>query len=35
MDSQIMALESATVNIETFKAMQQGAQAMRAIRGNM
>ncbi len=35
MDSQIMALESASVNIETFKAMQNGANAMKQIRGNM
>ena len=35
MDSQINALESATVNIETFKAMQSGASALRNIRGNI
>lgn len=35
MDQQIMALESASVNIETFKALQSGAQAMKAVRGNM
>lgn len=35
MDSQIMALESATVNIQTFQAMQSGAQAMKGLRGNM
>ena len=35
METQIMSLESATVNIETFKAMSQGAAAMKTIRGNM
>ena len=35
MDQQIMALESASVNIETFKALQSGAQAMKAVRGNI
>ena len=35
LDSQIMALQSASVNIETFKAMQHGANAMKTIRGNM
>ena len=35
LDSQIMALESASVNITTLKAMSQGASAMKALRGNM
>lgn len=35
MDAQIMALESATVNIQTFQAMQSGASAMKNIRGKI
>jgi hypothetical protein len=35
LDSQISALESAVVNIETFNAMKSGAQALKGIRGNM
>ena len=35
LDSQINALESAVVNIETFQAMQKGANALKGIRGNM
>lgn len=35
LDSQISALESAVVNIETFQAMQVGAQALKGIRGNI
>ena len=35
LDSQISALESSVVNIETFNAMKGGAQALKAIRGNM
>lgn len=35
LDSQILALESAAVNIETFRAMRSGANAMKGIRGNI
>ena len=35
LESQIMALESAVVNIETFHAMSRGAVAMKGIRGNL
>ena len=35
LESQILALESATVNIEVFRAMQGSTDTMRAIRGNM
>ena len=35
LDSQILALESAAVNLETFKAMQAGAGAMKTMRGNI
>jgi charged multivesicular body protein 4 len=35
LDSQINALESAAVNIETLKAMNAGAKAMKQVRGNM
>eukprot|EP01036_Dinobryon_divergens_P026773 gene26773-35459_t len=35
MDSQVLALESAAVNIETFRAMKAGANAMKGIRGNL
>ena len=35
LENQIMALEGAAVNVETFRAMESGAQAMRAVRGNM
>lgn len=35
LDSQILALESAAVNLETFKAMQAGAGAMKNMRGNI
>lgn len=34
-DSQVLALESAAVNIETFRAMKAGANAMKGIRGNL
>ena len=35
LDSQILALESAAVNLETFKAMKAGAGAMKNMRGNI
>ena len=35
LDSQILALESAAVNIETFKAMKSGANAMKGMRGDL
>mmetsp|Transcript_4362 Transcript_4362/g.7155 ORF Transcript_4362/g.7155 Transcript_4362/m.7155 type:complete len:233 (+) Transcript_4362:106-804(+) len=35
LDSQILALESAAVNIQTFKAMETGASAMKGMRGNI
>lgn len=35
LDSQIMALESAAINMETVKAMKTGADAMKNIHGNM
>ena len=35
LDQQIMALESASVNITTLKAMSSGAAAMKQLRGNM
>jgi len=35
LDAQILALESAAVNIETFKAMKAGAGAMKDIRGDI
>jgi charged multivesicular body protein 4 len=35
LDSQILALESAAVNIETFKAMKSGAGAMKGLRGDI
>jgi charged multivesicular body protein 4 len=35
LDNQILALESAAVNIQTFKAIDQGAKAMREVRGNI
>lgn len=35
LDAQILALESAAVNIETFKAMKSGAGAMKQMRGNI
>lgn len=35
LDSQILALESAAVNIETFKAMKSGATAMKGLRGDI
>jgi charged multivesicular body protein 4 len=35
LENQIMALEGAAVNVETFKAFEASAQAMRGIRGNM
>lgn len=35
LDSQILALESAAVNIETFKAMKSGASAMKGLRGDI
>eukprot|EP01034_Spumella_vulgaris_P024038 gene24038-30335_t len=35
LDSQILSLESAAVNLETFKAMKAGAGAMKGMRGNI
>lgn len=35
LDSQIMALESAAINMETVKAMKTGADAMKQIHGNL
>lgn len=35
LDSQILAIESAAVNIETFRAMNTGKNAMKAMRGNI
>jgi charged multivesicular body protein 4 len=35
LDSQILALESAAVNIETFRAMKAGAGAMKGMRGDI
>eukprot|EP01031_Cornospumella_fuschlensis_P035445 gene35445-42963_t len=35
METQILSLESASVNIETFKAMKTGANAMKAMRGDI
>jgi charged multivesicular body protein 4 len=35
LDSQILALESAAVNVQTFKAMETGANAMKGMRGNL
>lgn len=35
LDSQILALESAAVNLETFKAMRSGANTMKGMRGNI
>lgn len=35
LDNNLMALESANLNAETMKAMQQGAKAMKQIHGNM
>eukprot|EP00753_Platysulcus_tardus_P008101 PLAT15622.1.p1 GENE.PLAT15622.1~~PLAT15622.1.p1 ORF type:complete len:246 (+),score=138.66 PLAT15622.1:47-739(+) len=35
LESQIMSLESATVNMETFKAMRAGAAAMKDVHGKM
>jgi charged multivesicular body protein 4 len=35
LDSQILSLESAAVNLETFKAMKAGAGAMKNMRGNI
>lgn len=35
LDTQILALENATVNIETFKAMKAGANAMKSVRGQI
>lgn len=35
LDSQILALESAAVNIETFRAMKSGANAMKGLRGDI
>jgi charged multivesicular body protein 4 len=35
LDSQILSLESASVNVEVFKAVKAGAGAMKAIRGNI
>lgn len=34
-EAQVMAIENANVNLETIKAMEQGAEAMRAIHGSM
>lgn len=35
LDSQILSLESAAVNLETFKAMKAGANAMKGMRGDI
>ena len=35
LDSQIMALESASINIATVNAMKKGADAMKTIHGNL
>lgn len=35
LDSQILALESAAVNLETFRAMKAGANTMKGMRGNI
>jgi charged multivesicular body protein 4 len=35
LDAQILAIESAAVNIETFRAMNTGKNAMKAMRGNI
>ena len=35
LESQINALESAVVNIETFHAMKRGADELKGIRGNL
>jgi len=35
LDAQILAIESAAVNIETFRAMNTGKDAMKAMRGNI
>ncbi|CAG8723471.1 14899_t:CDS:2, partial [Racocetra fulgida] len=34
-EAQVMAIESANVNLETIKAMESGAEAMKAIHGSM
>ena len=34
-ETQIMSLESATVNIETLRSIKEAAEAMRRIRGDM
>ncbi|CAG8444594.1 8272_t:CDS:2 [Diversispora eburnea] len=34
-EAQVMAIENANVNLETIKAMEQGAEAMRTIHGSM
>ena len=35
LEQQIISLESATINVETFKAMSTGAAAMEAIHGEL
>jgi charged multivesicular body protein 4A/B len=35
LESQVNALESAVVNIETFHAMKKGADALTGLRGNL
>ena len=34
-DTQVMAIENANVNLETMKAMREGAEAMKSIYGSM
>ena len=34
-EAQVMAIENANVNLETIKAMEKGAEAMKAIHGTM
>jgi len=35
LENQVIALESSAVNVETFRAMEAGAAAMRGVRGNL
>ncbi|CAM6031793.1 unnamed protein product [Sphagnum compactum] len=35
LDAQIMSLQSASVNIQTFQSMQQGANTLKGMRGNI
>jgi charged multivesicular body protein 4A/B len=35
LEQQVFALENANINLETMKAMQQGAAAMKNMRGNL